>query len=405
MKIGVSMGFKTNVRKKLEKFVGNYGYQMVKNPDLNELSIIVDDNTWPFNEAEFNNRDKESYTLGWVIPPLGPGAGGHRTIFRTIDNFSKQGIRSEIFIYGPVGELSSEELRKMVLDFYQVDLGENEIYGSTRYLHYVDGIVATSWQTAYFARNYNNCKTKFYFVQDFEPYFYGRDALYYFAENTYKLGFYGVTAGRWLEKKLRDDYGMQTIGFDFSYDKEVYCIRENVKKPEDGKKHIFFYARPSTGRRAFEMGALAFDKLAKLRDDFVVEFAGQELRGYDLRFPYNDHGIVSPEELSKIYSMCDICVVMSLTNMSLLPYEIMASGSVVMINSGANNDWAVNESNSIVVDMDPANIADTLDKYLSDEKALDEMRRKGIESLPSATWYDTSVQVADFIREKIKENL
>ncbi len=398
------MGFKTKVRKKLERIVSNYGYTLVKNPDLAALQEVIEDKHIPLDPSSLAARDSSIYTLAWLIPPMAPGAGGHRTIFRTISNLRKQGIRSSVYIYGPVGDLPSETLRQMVLDYYQIDLCDNEIYGNTSYLTYADGIMATSWETAYFANRFDNCLAKFYFVQDFEPLFYGRDSLYYLAENTYKLGFYGITAGHWLDKKCNLEYGMETVGFNFSYDRDVYKTHPG-EKFQDDKLHIFFYARPSTGRRAFEMGVLSFTRLASLRDDFVVEFAGQSLSGYDLHFPYVDHGILSPSELSQLYSKCEISVVLSLTNLSLLPYEIMASGSVVLINEGENNSWAINETNAIVTSMDPIDIADKLDSCLSDKDRLSALRQAGMDSLPQETWFETSIVAGDFIKEKLDQQL
>ena len=44
----------------------------------------------------------------------------------------------------------------------------------------------------------------------------GSEAL--LAEATYRFGFHGITAGRWLADRLRRDYGMQADHFDFGRD-------------------------------------------------------------------------------------------------------------------------------------------------------------------------------------------
>ncbi|MGC4441694.1 glycosyltransferase family 1 protein, partial [Streptococcus suis] len=55
-----------------------------------------------------------------------------------------------------------------------------------------DVVFATSWDTAYAAFNLKEKNLhKFYFVQDFEPVFYGLGSRYKLAEATYKFGFYG----------------------------------------------------------------------------------------------------------------------------------------------------------------------------------------------------------------------
>ncbi len=53
-----------------------------------------------------------------------------------------------------------------------------------------DVVFATSWETAYAVFNLQGEQLhKFYFVQDFEPIFFGVGSRYMLAEATYKFGF------------------------------------------------------------------------------------------------------------------------------------------------------------------------------------------------------------------------
>ena len=73
-------------------------------------------------------------------------------------------------------------------------------------------------------------------MQDFEPEFYAKGSDYYFAEETYRFGFRGITAGDWLAETLSADYGMECSSVGLSYDKERYqpSIRRN-----DGVRRFF----------------------------------------------------------------------------------------------------------------------------------------------------------------------
>lgn len=64
--------------------------------------------------------------------------------------------------------------------------------------------------------------SKFYFVQDYEPFFFPHGSYYELAKNTYKFGFRGITAGDWIKDKLIADFGMKADSFGFSYDKDMY---------------------------------------------------------------------------------------------------------------------------------------------------------------------------------------
>ena len=396
------MGIKRRVRTLLEKVVEKYGYTMVKEePNIHQYDLVADQKKIPFDRAAFEKRDKDSIVVSWVIPPLGPGSGGHLDIFRAIDLLSGMGLKHRVYIYGGNEGIPSSDLKKTVKEYYGIYLGQNEIYANVRKMRYTDAIVATSWITAYIVRNFDNAVSKFYFVQDFEPYFYPMGSEYCFAENTYKFGFRGITAGDWLAQKLREEYGMETQAFSFSYERELYHPGEK----KDDVNRVFFYARPYTERRAFEMGVLALEKLAEEIPDLEVIFAGQKLIGYDFKFKYKDMGIMHLDELSDMYAQCDLCLVLSMTNLSLLPMEIMASNSVVVSNKGPNNEWLCSEENSVMVETDPIDSAEKMKYYLTHKQELASKREKGRSYVETLTWEKELRKVYDFIVASVSSDL
>lgn len=397
------MGIKTKARMALDKFVHRYGYALKKlEPEKyeNPYAFVMQMPKVEFSKEDFEKRD-ERISLSWVIPALGPGSGGHLDILRAVKLLTGYGIHNKIYIYNGNLNIPSEELKKTVKDYYNIVLDDEEIYTNIAKMTYSDGVVATSWQTAYMIKDFNNCVSKFYFVQDFEPYFYPHSSAYSLAENTYKMGFRGITAGNWLAEKLAAEYGMETVPFRFSYERDIY---HKVEKKDD-KKRIFFYARPYTERRAFEIGILALEELAKRMPDIEVITAGQSMEEYGLHFPYVDKGIMKVTELSDTYSQCDICLVLSLTNLSLLPLEVMASNSVVMSNKGPNNEWLVNDENSIMVDADPMEIADKLAYYLDNPKLLAKKREVGYAYANQFTWEEEIKKVYDFVDVCVKKDI
>ncbi len=397
------MGIKRKVRETLEKLIAHYGYVMVKPENKMEMyRWITKGYPVSFDEEAFSQREDGEYIVNWVIPPLGPGSGGHRTIFRAIGFLSQWGITNRIYICGGNEGIPSYALKQTVLEYYGIDLGEkNEIHANFRDMRHADAVVATSWFTAYIVRYFDNALSKFYFVQDFEPFFYPMGAEYFFAENTYKMGFRGITAGDWLAQKLHDEYGMETQAFRFSYDREIY--REQKKK--DSVPRVFFYARPYTERRAFEMGILALERLAEQMPDLEIVFAGQQLVGYDFNFRYKDLGILSPERLSDVYAQCDMCLVLSMTNLSLLPMEIMASGSVVVCNTGDNNAWQLNEEHAVMVSPDPLEISDKMAYFFQHPKELEQKRQKGLEFVQQFTYEKEIRKVYDFMVQSIDKDV
>lgn len=398
------MRLKTFVRKKLDNLLDRYGYKMVRKyqlePRMVDYQMLLETTEWPLDEEamRLHEASDEPLTLNWIIPLLGRGSGGHMTIFRTIRLLSEQGIKHRIYMcWDDSTDYPSEELRRMVLDYYGYDLGDNEIYWDHRKMGYADGVVATSWQSAYVARRFHNCKEHFYFVQDFEPWFYSKGSLYALSENTYHFGFKGITAGLFLSEKLKRDYGMDSFGFRFSYDRKLYHYSEK----KDDKKRIFFYARPYTARREFEIGVLALTMLYKKHPDLEVLMAGQKVSDFPFDFPVRDMGIMAPDQMSDLYSQSDLCLVLSATNLSLLPLEVMASGSVVVSDKGEHNEWELNDKNAVLCDADPWDLCEKMDYYLTHRDELNALRDSGRSYAESLTWEDEMVKLAEYIKGSI----
>ena len=174
------------------------------------------------------------------------------------------------------------------------------------------------------------------------------------------MGYRGLTAGNWLRDKLREEYGMQTEIFLFSYDKELY----KPGKKRDDVPRIFFYARPVTERRNFEIGILALNEVVKKFPNVEILFAGWDVRNYTVPFRFKNLGSVRQDKLSDLYSQCDMCLVLSSTNLSLLPLEIMASNSVPVCTKGKNSEWMMNDSNAVLVEFEPDDIAEKMIYFL-----------------------------------------
>lgn len=367
---------------------------------LGFYSFIVNDNKIPLNHKDLEKYKDKNVFLNWIIPEMGIGSGGHINIFRFITYLEKNGIHNKIYLFNPPRIKDDKTLREFTKEHFQI-LNENvELYSDVNKVEFAHGTIATSWQTAYFVRNFNNTISKFYFVQDFEPYFYPLGSEYEFAENTYKFGFRGITAGDWLKDICQNKYNMKADSFRFSYDKDLYVS----KNKGDDKKRLFFYARPVTPRRDFELGLLALNELYKLENDLEVIFAGWDVSTFEIPFPHKNAGIISINNLSHVYSQCDMCLILSNTNLSLLPLEVMASNSVVVCSKGENSEWLVNDENSILVEYNPIQIAKTINYYFNHPDELNKIREKGLMFAQQTSWSNEGEKVKQAILKGIHED-
>lgn len=368
---------------------------------LTLFEFIVNREEIPFDNKAFDkHKDDEVKILNWIIPEMGEGSGGHTTIFRFISHLEKMGFHSRVYLFRSPHFFDNKTLRRFVKQAFPI-LDENvELFYDVKYAEFAHATFATSWDTAYFVRRFENTISKFYFVQDFEPHFYAHGSEFEFAENTYHFGLRGITAGDWLRDKLNQEYGMKTDSFHFSYQRDVYY----PTKREDDKKRVFFYARPVTPRRDFELGLVALNELCKKMPEIEVVFAGWDLKDYIIPFKHQSLGVVTMQTLAKCYNMCDLCLVISNTNLSLVPLEVMACGSVAVCSKGENSSWMVNEENAILVDYDPVQIAETMEYYLKHEDELEIKRKKGLEYVQGTSWEKEAEKVKEVLLEAIEDD-
>lgn len=336
---------------------------------------------------------KKSLKIGWVLSPISKGSGGQNTITRFARFLQEQGHDVTFYIYEGIHPQSPAEAKAILSESFNFDVNVKKVSQYTE----SDALIATGWETAYPVFNIDTKAHKFYFVQDFEPYFYGLGSKAVLAENTYKMNFYGITAGRWLTKKV-SEYGMKADYFDFGADMNIYRLADKADK----QKKICFYARPVTERRAFELGVIALDKFHKKHPEYTIEFFGWDVSNYQIPFPYVNRGILSHQDVADLYKESEACLVLSLTNVSLLPLELLAAGCIPVMNEGENNSLVLGENKYIhYAAASPIELANELCNVV-EIKNINTYAKKASESVKDLSWDESYKKVERIlIREVI----
>ncbi|MEZ5239753.1 MAG: glycosyltransferase [Microthrixaceae bacterium] len=139
----------------------------------------------------------EVRTLNWVLPRFdNPHYGGLATVFRIArllwrDHAVQQRFvicdrNQELFYRSAVAAAAPELARSSIVFTGGDGLGSLELIPPA------DAVVATMWTTAYVAAAAADQRRRFYLVQDHEPTFYPAGSLCALAEETYRLGLYGI---------------------------------------------------------------------------------------------------------------------------------------------------------------------------------------------------------------------
>jgi O-antigen biosynthesis protein len=323
----------------------------------------------------------QQLVVNWVMIPAAARAGGYTTIFRIIRYLEEHGYVNRIYFYNVYGgdHRYYESIIRSSYDFHgpvaSLDDGMEDAHA----------VLATSWATAYPIFNSRCAGKRFYFVQDFEPYFYPVGAYNLLAENTYRMGFHAITAGRWLAQKLESEFGMSADSFEFGCDKSCY-----QRLPNSKRRGVVFYARPEAARRGFELGLMAIEAFAARRPEIDIHFYGDKMG--KLPFRFIDHGRVSPAELNQIYNQCYAGLSLSLTNVSLVPHEMLAAGCIPVVNDAAHNRIVLNNSFVRYAPAYPLALASELERLVTTPD-FDSLSQSAAASVSSTTWDDAGAQV------------
>lgn len=324
--------------------------------------------------------------IAWIMSPPGRESGGHQNLFRFINFAEQAGHECRIYFYHAAGGVDIPSIRAMLAasEAYPNLAAKLAVYDpAVGVAADTQALFATGWETAYPAHRDPSLAKRFYFVQDFEPSFYALGSEAILAENTYKFGFHGITAGGWLAHKLSSEYGMKTDHFDFAVDKTHYRVTNTERRNE-----IFFYARPVTPRRAFEFGLLVLADFAKIKPDVAINLAGWDVSNWKIPFEYNNLSSLQLSELNEVYNRCAAGLVMSLSNMSLLPLELMSSGVTPVVNDGPNNRMVSDNPNIEYVPTSPQAIARKLAEVIDREDAVERSLAMSA-SVAAVDWEDS----------------
>lgn len=334
----------------------------------------------PFGEVYDPARHGQR-TMNWVIPDFGIGSGGHLNIFRLILQLERHGFHCRVVILRPCQQSSAEAARQAIRRHFFPIAAEVSIGAET--LKPAWATLATSWHTAYPVRDFRGSARKFYFVQDFEPYFFAHGSEYHFAEQTYRFGFHAITAGGWLAGKLAREYGLATHAYGFSYDHALYSPKP---RRDPSQRQIFFYARPVTARRGFELGMLVLNEVSRRLPDVRMLLAGWNVADHRIPFPHTNAGMVALDQLADLYSQCDLALVISFTNLSLLPLELMACGCPVVSNTGANVEWLLDDSNAALAEPTVEALSGALVDLLEHPERLARLRQAALAFARATSW-------------------
>jgi glycosyltransferase involved in cell wall biosynthesis len=343
--------------------------------------------------------ERERLHIAVVIPPFQRGSGGHNTIFQIVSRLERMGHTCSVWHDDQFGHARSKwpaVLRQEINEFFApiqapVYTGFDRWYGA-------DVVMATGWQTVYPALLLDNCRARVYLVNDHEPEFYATSVESYLAERTYRYDLFCIAASPWLRDLLIDRYGVAATDFELGVDHDIYRPRPITRERDT----VIYYSRAVTARRAVPFGMLALDELRRRRPQTRIVLYGDPGPS-EAPFPCETLGIVSPEQLSWAYSQATVGLSLSLTNLSLIPKEMLACGLPCVELAGVSAESVFGADGPVeLAPLDPSALAAALDRLLDDRALWEQRSAAGVAFVRDHTWDVATDQVERGVREALR---
>lgn len=309
------------------------------------------------------------------------------SIFRLVRYLESFGHRQTLWIQNPSISKSPQEAWENIRNWYQpidrvmVRFLPDEVEGISG-----DLVIATDMWTTFPASQMSMMKERFYLVQDYEVLFHTHGTFAYVAQMTYEMGFKVVCAGKWLKDLCEQKFGLWARAWDLAYDDEHYYREADNLRPNNYPPRIAFYSRAATPRRAVELGIEALNLLSERGIAFHVDMFGQNELPGNPQYSYTNHGLLTPAQLGELYRACDIGLVFSASNYSLIPMEMMACGLPV-VELDVESTRAVFPDDAVVFARPtPHGIAEALQRLLHSADDRASYRDGGLRFIEPLSW-------------------
>lgn len=343
-------------------------------------------------------------TFIWFVPDWSNvWGGGHYTLFRFANHFTNYNTRNIIFIYNNERHDSPKQLQNELATALPGCLLEVVI--NPALLPSCTGAIATTWQSAYHVRAFPFAREKFYFMQDYESQFYAYGTASMQANATYGFGFIGITGGGWL-KQCYESHGGRARNYVFAADRAIFYpapgnTLEQQPRVRKTVSRLFFYGRPSTERRCFDLGMASLKKIARRFPEVEIIIAGLDLKA---RPPFKATllGNMTLKDTGELYRTCDLGMAFSGTNLSYLPVELMASGVPVISNNGPQVEWFCRHGvNAWLADPTPQAMLEAFTTLYRDPMLRQTLADGGLATMAPLDWEAQMTDIYEYVAANI----
>ena len=330
--------------------------------------------------------NKKREKVIWILPSFNIG-GGNRGIFEVGENLLKFGY--DVEMYSMSASTSMDWYGRPKFASFVV-INENDIINRFNGMN-IDHIIATGWQTCELV-NKIPAKKKYYFIQDYEPWFNNADVEK--AKMSYHYNFERFVVSNWLKEKLLADHGASSTFVPMG------TRLLNTEKPKKWKSTLTLVALVKhfahTGRNC-QVIAETLHSLSKNNIRIITygQMGKADLRFFDPQTYKIDHrGAVNTDQLAKIYEEADLLLDMSKYRGTVTAcMEASQFGVVPFItnpNIGVTDHGYINDINFIEIAPDPSDAIEKIVKLTKNPEKFEQMSQEVIDHGYRLNWFWTA---------------
>lgn len=351
-----------------------------------------------FGQVIENEKRDSIRSIGFIINSIMRYAGGTTSILRLATGLSDLGYKVTFINYGTQNLNELNENAKFNLANYKGIIKDNKNCAIDEF----DVVIATSWLTVYKLNDYK--AYKMYFVQDYEPYFFKVNERYLLARLTYELGFHIVSLGPWNVNQIKRECPgtVSRLDYiDFPYEKTEY-ESETVRKYEELSLKQKFTLAVYIKEEGKRIPNIIQSILLKAYDELMTKGIELDILFFGLNSHYRtivgrNLGKLSKKELKQLYYRSDFGLVASMTNVSLVPYEMLATGLPIFEMNNGSFPAYFGANCAMLIDFNYHTFVDKFLESIANPDMIMGMVNSAKVKMDKLSWGNSCKQFADYM--------
>lgn len=349
-----------------------------------------------------NKAPGEIRTVVFIITRMVRFHGGQTSVLRLGTELHKLGYSVYYAVYKKQSKEEMQICAESNLKGFEGTLISSASFQRLQHKKSPDVIVATSWDTVSYAKIFSGYKM--YFVQDYEPYFYSFGEQFLLAKKTYEQGLHMVSLGAWnkemIEKNCDTISSINVV--DFPYERSEYPRKDRDYTAYASKRRfiIAVYLK-YYGKRLPCIIPYMLEKVKEyFRKDGIVldvKYFG-EAKSFTTQGGEN-LGMLNKEQLLELYETADFGMVASLSNISLVPYEMLATGLPVIEFKDGTFEYFFPKNSAIMTSIDAKELYESLSYVIHNPEELMIQQENAKSYMNALSWEKTGKQFADIMEE------